>query len=169
MLQSPVVFSVQMLYDSNKNAPLFPWTWELWEFLAASRQPRRLSSNEISGKSAKLPPPSHAWTNQKELSCQTKTTHNQAVIDVRRWKGQVMAPLVFNKTTTCVNLSLKKHACSHIYTEGKGHADQPHTDTSAHLYLYSGTYQDGQPLHSSFSRVDTCFIICPFSSKIREC
>lgn len=70
------------------NAPLFPWTWELWEFQAASRQPRRASSNGISGEAAELPPLNQGWANQIEVSCQGNDA-NLSMIDARRWERPV--------------------------------------------------------------------------------
>lgn len=66
------------------NAPLFPWTWELWEFQAASRQPSRLSSNGISAEAAELPPLNQGSTNQIEVSCQENDAQS-SMIDARRW------------------------------------------------------------------------------------
>lgn len=102
------------VFFSVDNAPLFPWTWELWEFQSASRRPRRFSSNRISAEATLRPPPKWRWTNQIEVSCQENDAH-PSMIDAHRWKWQVMDTLVFNNTTSCVNLTLKMHACTYIY------------------------------------------------------
>lgn len=102
-----------------------------------------------------------------------RTTHVPAWLTLAgeggRWQTQIL-PLVFNNTTSCVNLTLKMHACTYIYSEGRGYQDQPHTDTSTELYLNWGNYQSGRQPVSDCSSVDISFIIWLFSSlkKIEE-
>lgn len=123
------------VFFSVDNAPLFPWTWELWEFQSASRRPRRFSSNRISAEATLRPPPKWRWTNQIEVSCQENDAH-PSMIDAHRWKWQVMDTLVFNNTTSCVNLTLKMHACTYIYTQEGEATSTSRTLTRLQSYIW---------------------------------